>query len=630
MTPSHAQAGAVHSATPSPHRQTESGNLTAEDYPEDRLVPDLVSARAAATPEALALVDPSRALTYRALDSEANRLARALRALGIGPDTLVGLAFDRSSALAVGALGILRAGGAYVALDPGDPVERLSALLEDARPPVVVTGQRLAPRLPAGSWRVLTLEDTLAGPGDSPPPASGATVHDLAYVIFTSGSSGRPKGVEITHGSLLNLVFWHRRAFALTGADRTTQIASPAFDAAVWELWPSLTAGARVHVPDEATRSTPERLRDWLVATGITISFAPTPLAERLMALPWPSTAALRVLLTGGDTLHCHPSPSLPFAVVNNYGPTESTVVATSGVVPPRERRDGLPPIGRTIANTRIYLLDEALRPVPPGQPGEVCIAGRGLARGYLNRPDLTAEKFVANPFSARPGDRLYRTGDLARSLPDGQLAFLGRLDQQIKVRGFRIEPAEIVAALDEHPGVSASAVGAEEDGAGDRRLVAYIVPAGAPPTPSALHAHLSAKLPQYMIPSVFVRLETLPLTPSGKIDRAALPPPDPGTTLRDDEVRGPGTPVEARLVALVGELLGLADVGVDDNFFLLGGHSLLGTQLIARVREAFGVDLPLRSVFDHPTVTALAAEIEEAILAKLGGAGDDGERAAA
>ncbi len=629
MTPSHAQAGAVHS-TPSPHRQTESGNLTAEDYPEDRLVPDLVSARAAVTPEALALVDPSRALTYRVLDTEANRLARALRALGIGPDTLVGLAFDRSSALAVGALGILRAGGAYVALDPGDPVERLSALLEDARPPVVVTGQRLAPRLPAGSWRVLTLEDTLAGPGDSPPPASGATVHDLAYVIFTSGSSGRPKGVEITHGSLLNLVFWHRRAFALTGADRTTQIASPAFDAAVWELWPSLTAGASVHVPDEATRSTPERLRDWLVDTGITISFAPTPLAERLMALAWPSTAALRVLLTGGDTLHCHPSPSLPFAVVNNYGPTESTVVATSGVVPPRERRDGLPPIGRTIANTRVYLVDEALRPVPPGQPGEVCIAGRGLARGYLNRPDLTAEKFVANPFSAQPGDRLYRTGDLARSLPDGQLAFLGRLDQQIKVRGFRIEPAEIVAALDEHPSVSASAVGAEEDGAGDRRLVAYIVPAGAPPTPSALHAHLSAKLPQYMIPSVFVRLETLPLTPSGKIDRAALPPPEPGTTLRDDEVRGPGTPVEARLVALVGELLGLADVGADDNFFLLGGHSLLGTQLIARVREAFGVDLPLRSVFDHPTVTALAAEVEEAILAKLGGAGDDSETAAA
>lgn len=629
MTPSHAQ-GAVHSATPSPHRQTESGNLTAEDYPEDRLVPDLVSARAAVTPGALALVDPSRALTYRALDTQANRLARALRALGIGPDTLVGLAFDRSSALAVGALGILRAGGAYVALDPGDPVERLSALLEDVRPPVVVTGQRLAPRLPAGSWRVLTLEATLAGPGDSPPPASAATVHDLAYVIFTSGSSGRPKGVEITHGSLLNLVFWHRRAFALTGADRTTQIASPAFDAAVWELWPSLTAGASVHVPDEATRSTPERLRDWLVDTGITISFAPTPLAERLMALAWPSTAALRVLLTGGDTLHCHPSPSLPFAVVNNYGPTESTVVATSGVVPPRERRDGLPPIGRTIANTRVYLVDEALRPVPPGQPGEVCIAGRGLARGYLNRPDLTAEKFVANPFSAQPGDRLYRTGDLARSLPDGQLAFLGRLDQQIKVRGFRIEPAEIVAALDEHPGVSACVVAAEEDGAGDRRLVAYIVPAGAPPTPSALHAHLSAKLPQYMIPSVFVRLETLPLTPSGKIDLAALPPPEPGTTLRDDEVRGPGTPVEARLVALVGELLGLADVGTDDNFFLLGGHSLLGTQLIARVREAFGVDLPLRSVFDHPTVTALAAEVEEAILAKLGGAGDDGETAAA
>ncbi|MGH7313986.1 MAG: non-ribosomal peptide synthetase [Candidatus Rokuibacteriota bacterium] len=590
---------------------------------EDALVPDLVAHCAAVAPNALALADGKGTLSYAALDAGARRLGRRLADLGVGPDVLVGLALERSTGLAVGALGILKAGGAYVALDPGHPAERLRTLLEDACPPVVVTTGALAAHLPAGPWRVLSLEEAFAGPDESAPPTSRATAKSLAYVIFTSGSTGRPKGVEVTHGSLLNLILWHQRSFAVTRADRATQLASPAFDAAVWELWPYLTAGASIHVPDEATRTTPELLRDWLLAQGITISFAPTPVAERLMTLPWPASCVLRRLLIGGDTLHRHPRAGLPFVLVNNYGPTEATVVATSGPVPPAETCDVLPSIGRPIANTRVYIVDEALRPVPAGETGELCIAGRGVARGYLKHPELTAERFLPDPFADEPGARLFRTGDLARYLPDGQIAFLGRLDQQIKVRGHRIEPAEIIAALDAHPDVAASAVIAQDDEAGERRVVAYVVPAGQTLAAQALREHLTARLPQFMVPSVFVRLPVLPMTSNGKVDRAALPPPDTAIVLRDEPHRAPATEVEARLAPLVAELLGLDDVSVDDNFFLLGGHSLLGTQLIARVREAFDVDLRLRSIFDHPTVAALASEVEEAILTKLGATRD-------
>ena len=582
-----------------------------------RFVPQLVTAQAAATPQAPALVDRGRKVSYAEIQARAARLARPLAALGVGRDVPVAVALDRSAEFAIAALAILTAGGAYVPLDPASPPERLAFMLHDADPAAIMTDERGLARLPRGTRRVLLVNAEVPDAAATPPfepPAIGE--NDLAYVIYTSGSTGRPKGVEIAHRGLTNLVRWHQRAFAVTSADRASQLASPGFDAAVWELWSYLTAGASVHIAEDDARLDPERLRDWLVAQSITIAFVPTALAERLLGLPWPQATALRFLLTGADTLHRFPPPGLPFALVNNYGPTEATVVATSGVIP--AEGDGRPTIGRPIDGTEVYILDEQLRALPVGEAGELCIAGTGLARGYRNLPDLTAARFVPHPFTPAPGARLYRTGDRARWLPDGQLAFLGRIDEQLKIRGFRVEPDEIVAALNAQPDVEASAVTALDDGAGDRRLVAYIVPApGARPRLAALLEALSARLPEYMLPAVFVRVPALALTANGKVDRTALPEPDGGNTLRDDVV-APRTPVEERLVRIVAQLLDIDSVGATDNFFLLGGHSLLGTQLIARLRGAFGVDLPLRTVFDHPTVEALAATVERAILARL------------
>jgi acyl carrier protein len=322
-------------------------------------------------------------------------------------------------------------------------------------------------------------------------------------------------------------------------------------------------------------------------------------------------------MLTGGDTLHSYPSPELPFLLVNNYGPTECTVVATSGPVHPYEQPDRRPTIGRPIDNTHIYLLDEAMHEVPAGSPGELYIGGAGVARGYRNQPELTAAKFVKSPFGE--GGRLYKTGDLARRLPDGQIAFLGRTDDQIKIRGFRIEPNEIVAALNQHPGVAASAVAATDLGGGEKRLVAYLVPAlGSRPTKSGLQEALRALLPEYMVPSVFVRLDALPLGLHGKIDRSALPEPSPTNTLRDTEFQAPRTRVEETVAGLVKALLRVEQVSMDDNFFLLGGHSLLGTQLIARVSSVFGIEMSLRNVFESPTVAQLSAKIERLLVAKL------------
>ncbi|PYT21859.1 MAG: non-ribosomal peptide synthetase, partial [Acidobacteria bacterium] len=398
-----------------------------------------------------------------------------------------------------------------------------------------------------------------------------------------------------------------------------SHVAGLGFDAAAWELWPYLATGASVHMADEVTRSSAELLRDFLLARKLTISFVPTPLAERMLTLEWPNQTPLRILLTGGDTLHHYPPVNLPFMLVNNYGPTECTVVATSAPVLSDKRSAALPHIGRAIANTEIYLLDEGLRPVPPGAPGEIHIGGAGLARGYRSRPDLTGEKFIPNPFSAEPGSRLYKTGDLGHLLPDGNIAFLGRVDDQIKIRGYRIEPNEIVSALDQHSDVRESLVVAREDGQGDKRLVAYVVlTPDSRTSAAALRDSLRQHLPEYMLPAAFVRLDAFPLTPHGKIDRAALPEPTVENTLGNDSVEAPVSPVEERLTGILKTLLSVEQVGVDDNFFQMGGHSLLGAQVIAHVRDAFGVEVSLRSLFDHPTVREMCAEIELLIFAKL------------
>ena len=584
-------------------------------------VPDLVSAQAAATPDAIAVTHGKRSLSYQELDRRANRLAHILQSLGVGPDVVVGLYLDRSLAMIVGALAILKAGGAYLPLDPSYPTERLMFLLKDAQAPILVTGQCMADTLPEHPEHVVTLdpEGRLPVTQSSEPPVARARGENLAYVIYTSGSTGQPKGVEITHGGLLNLVSWHQRAFSITRDDRATQLSALGFDAAVWELWPYLTAGASVHLSDGVAANDPEAVRDWLISQKITICFLATPLAERVMTLEWPTKARLRVMLTGADTLHHYPPRKLPFRLVNNYGPTECTVLATSGTVLSNEHPHRLPSIGSPIDNVQVHILNEGMRQAPIGESGEIYIGGAGLARGYRNQPDLTAERFVPDPFSSEPGARLFRTGDLGRYLPDGQVAFLGRIDEQVKIRGFRIEPAEIVKVLDEHPAVQASTVVAREVEPGDKRLVAYFVPAAkAQPTHTELRNFIAARVPEYMVPATFVKLEALPLNPSGKVDRAALPAPNAENTLRDSSFVAPRTPIEERLAAMLALLLDLDRVGVEDNFFLLGGHSLLGTQLIARVRDAFGVELSLRTLFDAPTVSKLSAQIEALLLAKL------------
>jgi amino acid adenylation domain-containing protein len=578
------------------------------------LVTGFIAARAQLTPHALALASRNQILNYGAMEAQAEQLADYLRSIGVGPEVLVGVCLDRSPAMVVAALAILKAGGAYLPLDPEFPVDRLRFMLDDAQAAVLITRQQIEKRIAKGRWKVVDIDEADSRVASYPKtsPAVNISAENLAYVIYTSGSTGRPKGVQITHGNLLNLISWHNRAFSVSATDRASQLASLAFDAAVWEVWPYLVAGSSVHFPDDETRLSGAALRDWLLEERITISFVATPLAESLTRLEWPRDSALRILLTGADTLHHYPPANLPFALVNNYGPTECTVVATSGTVVPHSHPTGRPSIGRPIDNFQIYILDEYSQPVPTGTVGQLHIGGAGLGRGYLNRPDLDAERFIANPLSSIPGDRLYKTGDLARYLPDGSIAFVGRMDEQIKIRGYRIEPDEIAAVLDQYSGITGSVVVARDD-SGDKRLVAYIVVApGVELTHSGLQGFLKNYLPDYMVPAAFVQIPSLPMTHSGKVDRAALPVPGPENTISDQMYVAPRTATEKRLVAILSQLLGVGQVSVNDNFFFLGGHSLLGTQLIARTRDAFGVELPLRTVFDFPTAAEISSVIDE------------------
>jgi amino acid adenylation domain-containing protein len=584
------------------------------------LVVEQVAAQASARPQHLAIDGHCQKVTFAELERNSNQLAHHLCCLGVVPDTLVGLCFGRSVAFIVGALAVLKAGGAYVCLDTSSPRDRLGFMIEDSRPAVVLTDSTSAQGLPTGKCPVLVLDGQVTEISHQPVTAPGTSCkpENLAYVIYTSGSSGTPKGVEITHRSLLNLVDWHRSSFEVTPSDRASQLANVGFDAAAWELWPHLAAGASVHIPDEETRMTPELLRDWLVARRITISFVPTPLVEQMLALSWPKEAALRIMLTGGDTLHRFPSPGLPFILVNNYGPTECTVVATSGTVFPTQDSDSVPAIGRPIANTEILILDSHMRPVPVGEIGEIYIGGMSLARGYHNRPELTAERFLYHPFSSVWNTRVYKTGDLGRWLPDGQISFAGRQDDQVKVRGFRVEPAEITSVLDRHPSVQTSVVLCSGPDAAQRQLVAYLVPApGHEATASELRSHIAKFLPEYMIPSVFVRLNSIPVTANGKVDRKSLPVPDSSNILRETITVQPKSPLEKGLAAILSRLLKLDNIGRDENIFLIGGHSLLGIQLISKIRETFQVELSVPMLFQKPTIRGLATQIEVLKLAK-------------
>jgi amino acid adenylation domain-containing protein len=579
---------------------------------------ECVSAWAAENSKAPAVSTATETLSYAELEGQSNALARHLDALGTTPETLVAIVLERSPELAIAALAAWKAGAAYLPLDPSWPPERIRLILEDARAPILIRSglasqielsQELAKQVDISDRHSL-----LRAYSAAPLPAKHQK-SQLAYVIYTSGSTGRPKGVEITHASLLNLVHWHQSAFAVSSADRATMLASPGFDAAVWEIWPYLSAGASLHVPPETTRVLPRRLRDWLLAQQITISFVPTPVAQRLLSLDWPAETPLRFLLTGADVLQQYPPAGLPFTLVNNYGPTECTVVALSGAVAPQDRPSALPSIGRPISNTQIFLLDEDLQKVPPGSIGELHIAGAGVGRGYLRDPDLTRQKFIPNPFDKHPASRLYKTGDLARALPDGSFEFVGRTDDQVKIRGYRIEPNEVSAALCKHDSVQSGIVVPIKDASGNYFLAAYVVlKQGARVDAGTLRKHLQAHLPDYMIPNAFVALDSFPLTTSGKVDRAALPAPDSTNSLKNAAPFSELTCTEGVLMPIVSALLKVDNLNPHDNFFLLGGHSLLGAQLLTEIQQACHVYLPLRTVFDYPTIAAISAEIDRHI----------------
>src|SRR5258708_1652657 len=506
-----------------------------QSHPRNPSVAELVAAQAAATPNSIALRAGGESITYFELDKRANQFANYLAAPGVGPETIVGLCLDRSPESVMCALAVLKAGGAYLPLDPAYPTERLMFMLNDARPRVLITRAELAEKFSGGARQVVSIDrDQKTENYSTDSPANHVRPDSLAYVLYHSGSTGRPKGVGITHASLLNLVSWHTRAFKVTRQDRASHLASVGFDAAVWEMWPYLTAGASLHLPDEVTRISPELLRDWLVTNEITISFLPAALAEALMILQWPANPALRSLLTGADPLHRYPTENLPFELVNNYGPTECTVVATSGRV--QTGAVGLPTIGRPIDNAQVYILDENLQRVPAGAPGELCIGGTSVARGYLNNPEQTAKQFLSDPFCPGPSAPRYRPRDLARYLDDGEIGYLGRIDEQIKILGHRIEPGEIEAVLDRHPDIASSVVIAPGAACEEKRLAAYLVMSNGTTAAAAdLRGFLQGELPDYMVPSVFATLPAMPLPPNGKFDRVALPEPDAEDTLRDE-----------------------------------------------------------------------------------------------
>jgi amino acid adenylation domain-containing protein len=574
-----------------------------------------VAAEAARRPDAPAVAAADGQLSYGALELRARGLARLLRAKGVGAGAMVLVVMEPSAAMIVALLGAQKAGAAYVPLDPSYPDERIAQALADTGAAVTLTDRGLAGRLaglshPPAHLVIPAEEAREEWAGRAPEPEADADADRPSYLIYTSGSTGLPKAVEVSHRSLAHLAAWYRSAYGVTAADRVSQLAGVAFDAAVWEIWGCLTAGACLCVARAELRTDPAGLLGWLAAQEVTLAFLTTPLAEIALKEPWPAAMALRGLLTGGDLLHAAPPPDLPCPLFNHYGPTEITVVATAGRVDPAG--EGVPPIGRPIANVVAHVMDKGEALAPIGVPGEIWLGGAGLARGYFRRSDLTAERFVPDPFGERAAGRLYRTGDLARLRPDGTLEFLGRLDGQVKVRGFRVELGEIEVVLARHPAVREAAVLLRHDLPGGAGLVAYAVVEGREEDLSpALRAWLGERLPAFMVPAAFVFLEELPLTLNAKVDRRALPAPV-GPARAAEGFVPPRTAIEGLLAEMWSEVLGVERVSVDAPFFALGGHSLLATQLLARVRSTFDVAVPLRRLFEVPTVAALAQAIVE------------------
>ncbi|HEX7240187.1 MAG TPA: amino acid adenylation domain-containing protein, partial [Longimicrobiaceae bacterium] len=610
-------------------------NDTGRDYPRGALVHDLFRAQAERTPDAAAVVFRGRALAYGELERRANRLAHALRRRGVGPESRVGVCLGRTPATLVALLGVLKAGGAYVPLDPAYPAERLEYMLRDSGARVLVTEEGLAGRLPELGGEVVWLENgsteyevrstlqTVGQPDGGSSSEDGVSLRtsysvlrtsfpeSLAYVIYTSGSTGRPKGVAVTHGGLSNYLQWAAEAYGLDGGEGAPVHSSLGFDLTVTSLLLPLVAGRRVvMVPDSlGVEALAEAVRAERDLTLVKLTPRHLALLGEQLA-PDEAAGRTRTFVVGGEALAPEDmafwrryAPATE--IVNEYGPTETVVGCCVRRIPAGEPLSGAVPIGRPIANTRLYVLDRGLEPLPTGVAGELCVGGAGVSRGYLGRPGLTADRFVPDPFGGEPGARMYRTGDRARWLAAGELEFLGRADFQLKVRGFRIEPGEIEAALLEQDGIREAVVTARGEGAG-RRLVAHVAGEGAADA-ARLREALRARLPEYMVPAAFVALDTLPLTPNGKVDRAAFPDPERAGPAAGYEP--PRDETEAALCRLWGEVLGVKRVGVRDNFFELGGDSIVSIRVLARAR-VLGLECTLPDLFRHQTVEALAAHL--------------------
>jgi amino acid adenylation domain-containing protein len=600
-------------------------NDTRRDYPPEVTIHQLFEQQAAMSPDNIALRYEEGELSYGELNERSNRLAHYLRAIGIGSGACVAVCAERSPQMIVGLLGVLKAGAAYMPIDPHYPTERLELLLEDSGASLLLTQEHLLRQLPSVAMETLRLD------GDWPAVAAHgaenlsdtALPDDLAYVIYTSGSTGRPKGVMIPHRGICNTLLWRRETFGLTSTDRLLLNLSFSFDASVWQIFGPLIAGATLVLSRPAKHLDSSYLVEKIVAESITITdFVPSALQVLLDEPEVGRCRSLRHVFSGGEALTKETRDKffarLDANLHNVYGPTETSVDAAHWTCARADERSTVP-IGRPIANKQIYLLDARLQAVPIGVTGEIYVGGSGLARGYLSQPDLTAEKFLPDPFSLEPGARLYQTGDLARYSLDGAIEYLGRVDKQVKIRGFRIELSEIEAALGAHKAVRDCVVVVREDTPGNQRLVAYVVARNGAAPPRSLRQFLASKLPAHMLPAAILVLEKLPLSNNGKIDKRALPPPEQIDSDAEEGFAAPRNQVEDLLAEIWAPIIGVKRVGIHDNFFTLGGHSLSAARIVSRVREAFKTELPLRALFEHPTVAALAQVIEALI-------GDDPE----
>ncbi|TWH51491.1 non-ribosomal peptide synthetase, partial [Dulcicalothrix desertica] len=610
------------------HQLLVEWNHTATAYPQDKCIHELFEQQVEKTPSSVAVVFGDEQLTYKQLNTRANQLAHHLQTLGVKPEVLVGICVERSIEMVVGLLGILKAGGAYVPLDPSYPQERLNYILSDSQVSVLLTQQKYLESFPEIGAKVVCLDtdSQIISTHSDKNLSAIVQVNNLAYVIYTSGSTGTPKGVMVEHQSLVNFISSAKIEYGIGFEDRILQFSSISFDVSVEEIYPCLTCGGILILRTSQILNSVslfvEKCREW----KLTVLDLPTAywqqLISELVATNEILPSSVRLVIIGGEGVlpgkirlwqkyvkNLEKSPQL----INAYGPTETTVEATifnlSGFV--LGDTESPIPIGRPIGNIQTYILDKYLQPVPIGVPGEIYIGGDGLARGYLNQPELTADKFIPNPFDNSKSKRLYRTGDLARYLSDGNIEYLGRIDNQVKVRGYRIELGEIESVLQTHPQVQQVVVIAREDVPGNKKLVAYVVAQENSLTSNQLRELTQKKLPEYMLPSSFVILDTLPLTPNGKVDRKALPAPG-GEWEREGEYIAPRTASEEIIANIFTNVFGVEKVSVYDNFFKLGGHSLLATQLISRIRQAFEVELPLRAVFESPTVAQLGQTLEQ------------------